>query len=183
MQDNLAERIFICGFMGAGKSTVAQALAQRLELALFDLDTIIEEQAGQTIPDIFETKGEEYFRKIEREVLTHVACEKKGVIALGGGALHNHSIVDELKSNGVLVFLRVSTDTILQRVVENENRPMLWDDDGQIRPKEQLKKEIGELYQQRLPLYRQADITVKGDNSLTVDNITDQLIKKMKKND
>lgn len=177
MHDNIAERIFICGFMGAGKSTIGQGLAQRLQLAFWDLDTIIEEQAGQTIPNIFETKGEKYFRKTEQEVINRVSSKRRGVIALGGGSLQNQSIVNEIKSNGLLVFIEASMEAILQRVTENTDRPMLWDSDGQMKSKQKLRETMQPLYRQRLPLYQQADITVKSDNTMTVKGIVNQFIK------
>src|SRR5690625_5362958 len=97
--------IFLCGMMGAGKSTIGPRLADLMEKPFADLDQIIEETEKMTIPAIFEKKGESWFRKRERELLIQTAREFNGVLALGGGSLQNQELTDQLKMYGWLVYL------------------------------------------------------------------------------
>jgi shikimate kinase len=178
MAKNNPARIFLCGFMGAGKSTIGKALAQKLEEPFYDLDKQVEELAGQSIPQIFETKGEKKFRQMEQRVLEHVVHKIDGIVALGGGTLQNRAIAADIKSQGLLVFIETSMSSILQRVMENDYRPMLWDKNGKMKSKEKLIVDLKELYEQRLPLYQQADVIIHSDEFSTTDDIVNQLQKK-----
>jgi shikimate kinase len=179
MPNKLPARIFLCGFMGTGKSTIGKALAQKSGRPFYDLDDEIEKQVQQPIPQIFKTKGEKKFRQLERDALANLLHIKTGVVALGGGALQNQGIVDKLKSNGVLVFIKTPLHRILQRVLENNQRPMLWDENEKVKLKEKLRQDLKELYEQRLPFYRQAHLTIANDEFHTVEEISHQLYKKI----
>jgi shikimate kinase len=179
MKETLPEHVFICGFMGAGKSTIGKALAQKLEQPFYDLDTHIEAKAGQSIPAIFEEEDEQHFRKKEREALRDIIQREKGIIALGGGALQNQSLVDYIKTNGLLIFIHTPVERILKRVMENEHRPMLWDEKGAMKPAAALEKDIQALYDRRLPLYEQAEITVNSDSFSSKEALVTQLAKKI----
>ncbi len=165
--------------MGAGKSTIGKALAQKSGRPFYDLDEVIEKQAGQSIPQIFETKGEKKFRQLEQDALISLYRIKKGVVALGGGALQNQPIVDEIKSNGLFVFIKTPMHKILKRVMKNDLRPMLWNESGKMKPTEMLRKDLEELYQQRLPLYQQADVIIDTGKFSTVNEISNELQKRM----
>jgi shikimate kinase len=165
-------RIFLCGFMGTGKSTIGKALAQKSGRPFYDLDEVIEKRAGQSIPQIFETKGEKKFRQLERDALISLYRIKKGVVALGGGALQNQPIVDEIKSNGLFVFIKTPMHKILERVMRNDKRPMLWNESGKMKPKETLRKDLEELYQQ-------ADVIIDTGKFPTVNEISNELQKRM----
>jgi len=180
MNQTLPDRIFICGFMGAGKSTIGEALAEKMDLPFYDLDAFIEEQAGRSIPDIFKLEGEKKFRQHERSALLEIIRKRKGIIALGGGTLQNQHLVDHIKVNGTLVFIKASMETILQRVMRHENRPMLWNDKGEMKSKKKLRKDLKVLYNQRLPLYEQAEITINCEDFSSVEALTDQLFKKIR---
>jgi len=180
MNQTLPDRIFICGFMGAGKSTVGRKLAHIFEQPFYDLDEYIEEQTGSSIPEIFDNEGENEFRKQERTALLSIIRSKEGIIALGGGTLQNQHIVDHIKVNGLLVFIRVSIDTVLQRVLKSDNRPMLWNEDGSMKSKEKLRTDLAELYKQRLPFYEQAEVTINSDAYDSADALVNQLAKKIK---
>ncbi|WP_233266086.1 shikimate kinase [Myroides fluvii] len=122
------EKIIILGYMGAGKSTIAQHLAQELQLSYYDLDHEIEKQQQQKIAAIFATKGEVYFRKIEHQVLQQLLQQKeRAIISLGGGTpcyANNHLL---LQQEGVQSFyLKASIQTLTQRLEkEKEHRPLL----------------------------------------------------------
>lgn len=173
----LRKPIFLCGMMGSGKSTVGQKLAAELDVPFCDLDEMIVEKAGMSIPEIFREKGEAGFRTLERSLLIRESQYFKGVMALGGGSLQNQHIVDHLKIYGWLVFLDVPHSVISDRVSGDANRPMLKT--GSTEQHENAgKSKIESLLEERLPLYRQAEITVSAGNR-PADEIVDELIKKL----
>lgn len=177
MISNLPDRIFLCGFMGAGKSTLGRRLAKRLKMNFMDLDKIIEQESAQSIPEIFEQDGEETFRKLEQSALLSVIRSKKGVIALGGGSLQNQHMVDHLKLNGLLIFIDTPFSVIFERIADDSGRPLLTDENGELKSEELLHSQLKALYEKRLPLYRQAVITV--DSSGGLKEVMDQLIRKI----
>ena len=173
------DSIFICGFMGTGKSTVGKKLAELLEKDFFDLDQEIVNRAGMSIPEIFEQKGEEEFRKLEWKALYDLTQKVKGVIALGGGSLQNQHIIDHLKLYGLLIFLDTPFATILDRIFSDTNRPLLLDDEGNPKSKEQLTEDLNTLMQNRLPYYSQAQISIASDQYSNVDELVIDLKKKI----
>lgn len=180
MISNLPDRIFLCGFMGAGKSTIGRKLSEKLDLDFLDLDEKIEDMAGQSIPEIFEESGENVFRTIERRALLEVVREYEGIVALGGGSVQNQHMLDHLKLNGLLVFVETPIRVILDRISEAENRPLLLDEQGNSKDKETLEQELSELYEDRLPLYKQAVLTITNDGSQTPEQLVETLIKKIR---
>lgn len=180
MISNLPDRIFLCGFMGAGKSLIGRKLAEKLECSFLDLDDKIEEKAGQPIPKIFDETGEAGFRTLERRALLEVIREYEGVVALGGGSLHNQHMLDHVKLNGLLVFIETPITVILDRISNDENRPLLVNEDGTPKGREQLENEMTALYKERLPLYEQAVITVANDGDAGPERIVGTLMKKIR---
>lgn len=180
MISNLPELLFLCGFMGAGKSVIGQELADKLERPFLDLDDKIAEKTGQSIPEIFEQAGEAGFRTAERWALMEVVREFKGIVALGGGSLQNQHLLDHIKLNGLLVFIETPISVILDRISKDTNRPLLLGEDGNPKENEQLKKELEELYEERLPLYEQAVIRVGNDGSESPQQIVETLLKKIR---
>lgn len=167
---NLSKPVFLCGMMGSGKSSVGKRLASKLNVPFSDLDKLIIRQESMSIPEIFSQKGEEYFRKTERNVLIKESQRTKGVMALGGGSLQNQQIVDHLKIYGWLVFLKVPQSVLLSRLKTGRNRPMLSNTN--------IEQKIDQLLTERTPFYDQADITV--DVSTESHNqVVDKLIKKL----
>lgn len=173
----LKKPIFLCGMMGAGKSTVGRELAERLQVPFCDLDDMIVKKAGMPIPEIFDKQGESGFRELERRILIRESQYFKGVMALGGGSLQSQHIIDHLKIYGWLVFLDVPQSVILARISGDSNRPMLKSDDSETDGNVGHKK-IDTLLKNRLPLYRQAEITIR-DEDRTADDIAHELIKKL----
>lgn len=147
---NKGEHILFVGFMGCGKSSVSRVLAKRCGLPLIDIDKYIEEQEGRTIKEIFAEEGEEGFRRIETMTLASLAFEPKSIISCGGGIVGspvNRAIV---KALGNVIYLKVPCNEGINRISDPTTRPML----SGPRP-------VQEIYEERLPLYRDvADITI-----------------------
>lgn len=135
--------IALCGFMGCGKTTVANALSNKHGLNHIDTDKYIEEKIGMTISDIFEKYGEEHFRDLEFNTIATLSKENSNVLALGGGAVMHKRNVDILKENGyTLVFIDTDLDVIKKRLLGDTTRPLLKAND------------IDALYQKRYSTYK-----------------------------
>ena len=180
MINNLPDRIYLCGFMGAGKSTIGKLLAEKLSMPFIDLDTRIEENREKSIPVIFEEEGEEAFRQAERSALLEVIREEQGVIALGGGALHNQHLLDHVKVNGLLIFIETPFSVIFDRIAGKTDRPLLLDEDGNMKEEESLREELRSLYHKRLPLYEQAELQINSRNYESREELVRSLIKKIR---
>jgi shikimate kinase len=180
MIDNLPETIFLCGFMGAGKSVIGQQLADELGRPFLDLDDKIEEKAGQSIPKIFGESGESGFRIIERKAVLEVIREFEGIVALGGGSIQNEHLLDHIKQNGLLIFIETPISVILDRISEDKNRPLLLNKDGDPKDRKRLKQDLTVLYEERMPLYEQADLKAINDGSESTQQIVEILVKKIK---
>lgn len=172
------EKIIILGYMGAGKSTIAQQLAQQLNLPYYDLDHEIEKQQQKKITTLFAEKGEVFFRKIEHQVLHQLLNkDEKSIISLGGGTpcyANNHEVLqwEPVQS----FYLKASIATLAARLEkEKEHRPML-----QINTDDTLETFIAKHLFDRSYFYYQAKhIVVVDDKSVTqiVKEITEQLAK------
>ena len=136
--------IFLCGFMGCGKTTVGEILAKQLGLPLIDTDAYIVEQEGRSIPEIFAQEGEPYFRKVEAQAI-RTLCTKNAVIACGGGAMLNPDSAAYARENGAVVLLNESFDTCYARIQGDTNRPIV---------QRSTKEELHQLFDQRAGIYR-----------------------------
>lgn len=126
--------VFLCGFMGCGKTTIGQLTAKKMGCAFYDTDELIVENQGMSIPEIFEKKGEPYFRQVEAEVVKSM-CGKSAVISCGGGAMINPDTARYIAEAGEkIVFLDVDFDTCYERISCDTNRPIVMNN-----TKEQLK--------------------------------------------
>ncbi|BAL91446.1 putative shikimate kinase [Actinoplanes missouriensis 431] len=139
----MAPAVVLVGVMGAGKTTVGAALAERLGVPFADTDTIIEERAGKPIPEIFVDDGEAAFREQERAVVAECVETFPGVLALGGGAILDDGTRQRLTEQTV-VFLTVELGDAIKRVGLGAGRPLLA-----INPRATLRH----LMEQRRPLY------------------------------
>ena len=119
------KNIFLIGFMGCGKSTVAAFMAKKHNLSVIEMDQKIEEIEGMKIPDIFEQKGETYFRDAETRMLFELQKQCGQVVSCGGGVVLREENVTFMKNSGTVVYLTAKPETILERVKEEENRPLL----------------------------------------------------------
>ena len=151
---NPTTNIFLVGLMGSGKTTIGRAIAKRLNKRFVDADHEIEARTGASIPLIFEIEGEASFRQREADVICDLTAQEGIVLATGGGAVLNETSRQLLKERGIVVYLRASVSSILQRTSHDRNRPLLQTADPKAR--------IEELSQQRGPLYEEvAHITVE----------------------
>ena len=146
------KNIALVGFMGTGKTTVAQILAEKLNLDYVDLDAVIEVREQMEIANIFSQKGEEYFRKVEKKVVTDISGQTNKVIACGGGVVLDEENMQNLKASGIVICLEASPEVILARTKDYPHRPLLnvKDKEGRIR----------ELLEKRAVFYARADCSI-----------------------
>lgn len=117
--------ICLTGMMGSGKTTVAEAFAAEKKLKIIDIDSIIEEKENKKISEIFETKGEDYFRKVEQDAIFSNFQPEDAIISLGGGAFENTETRTFLLKNSKVIYLKTSPETILERIKNDNSRPLL----------------------------------------------------------
>jgi shikimate kinase len=170
--------LFLCGFMGTGKTTIGQYLAEKLQADFIDLDQEIVKKEGKSIPDIFREGGEPAFRKAEWYRLKEMLPERTGIYALGGGTLQNQHVVDHIKLFGLLIFIETPFDILFERIRNDTSRPMLLDQDGNIKQDNELHSELLDIYHQRQPLYEQAQIKLQREQYASVEELSDDLIKR-----
>ena len=150
-----AQSVSLIGFMGTGKTTVGKALAELTGKAFVDADTLIEQNAGQSIPDIFRQRGEARFRELEREVFAELDFSPGKIVSCGGGAILNEENRRRLKANSTVVWLWTDVATLIKRV-EKGTRPLFDVDD--------VEAKANELLARRIPFYAQtADLMVMND--------------------
>ena len=158
--------IALTGFMAAGKTVVSRRLARVLGWSFVDLDAVIEADEGLAVREIFSSRGERYFREREKAALGQVLDGSEQVIALGGGAVVDPDNLRLLKERSLLIWLKVSPQTVLGRTGETNDRPLLQGPD-------RLKR-IEELSAERESIYAEADFTVDTDE-LTVDQVVQRI--------
>ena len=140
--------IILTGFMGTGKTTLGQLLAEKIGYQFVDTDALIEQQTGKTIADLFQSYGETAFRKLESELVENLAQKQRLVIATGGGLVLNPKNIATLNKTGQIICLTASPEEILSRVSGKQGvRPLLQGENP-------LEK-ITQLLQQRDSVYRQ----------------------------
>lgn len=158
------DRIYLTGFMGSGKSTVAPRLARGLGYDMIDLDQEISRHTGLSIPAIFELYGEQRFRDEERAMLHSSGMQERTVVSLGGGTLVDPANLAWCLEHGALVYLRASAAFLASRLAASKrDRPLLFDADGQQLTSDALRKRVADLLASRRPVYEQAHITIDID--------------------
>lgn len=163
--------IVLIGFMGAGKTTVSDYLSTMFDMDIIEMDQEISDREEMSIPDIFATYGEEYFRDLETSLLVELQDRKNVIISCGGGTALRENNVAEMKKNGRVVLLTASPETIYERVKDSDDRPVLKgrkNVDG-----------IAELMEQRREKYEAAaDIVVQTDHK-TVLQVCEELVQRL----
>jgi shikimate kinase len=144
--------VVLVGMMGAGKTSIGRRLALRLAIPFVDADAEIEAAAGMTIPEIFDTHGEPYFRAGEARVIARLLDGGPQVLATGGGAFMNPDTRAGIHAKGISFWLKADFEVLLRRVKRRTDRPMLKTDN----PEETLKRLIADRY----PVYVQASATI-----------------------
>ncbi len=119
------QTVVLTGMMGSGKTTTGQILANCTGAEFIDLDLMIEKNQNCTISEIFATKGESYFRKIESKILMDIFNRQNQVISLGGGTFENTSTRNFLLKNSIVIYLETSPETIFERIKNDTSRPLL----------------------------------------------------------
>ena len=154
--------------MGVGKSTVGKKLAKKLKLNFIDIDQIIEKKEKKTIKEIFEDKGEDYFRKIEKKISLDELKKSNSVIALGGGAFMDTSIRKEARNLSMSFWLDLDLKSLLIRLKNVKKRPLLNQNN--------LEESVNKIYSERKKIYNKSDFKIKF-NLKNADQIVDRIIK------
>lgn len=162
--------ISLIGMMGCGKSTIGKLLSDRLCFSFVDTDEVIVETQGISINEIFERKGEEYFREIESSVLSDVLSSDNKVISTGGGIIKSDKNITLLKNNSKVFYLKANENILFDRVKNNTERPLL--------NTENMLEKIKLLLNQRKEKYEQAHYII--DANQEPNKIVDEIIEKLK---
>lgn len=165
------KNIVMVGMMGAGKTTVGELLATKLNRELKDIDRVIEQEQKKSIIEIFTDNGEEAFRKLESETIEKFSNMSDLIISTGGGALEKANNLSNLQKNGIIIYLKADIEELFKRVKNETQRPLLKEQD----PLEVIKK----LIKKREKFYLMADITIITDNK-SPEKITEEIIKAIK---
>jgi shikimate kinase len=164
----LKKTIVMVGMMGAGKTAVGRALAQRLDAPFLDSDAEIERAANRTVPEIFERDGEAFFRARETQVIARLLEQARGVLSTGGGAFLAQGNRDLIAARGVSVWLDADLDLLWQRVGHKDSRPLLRTGNP--------RATLAGIYAARVPLYGKADVAVKSLPDLSIEQMVGRVI-------
>lgn len=162
-----ADKVYLVGFMAAGKTTVARALAKRLDWRAVDIDEVVEQRERMPVAEIFAKHGEPYFRAAERAVLLEQLDPRHLVVATGGGTFVDPMNRTAINSDGLSVWLDVPLDRLIARLPADGRRPLAGD-----------RIEFERLYQARRAAYQQAHIRVdaaRGGVEAIVEELVDRL--------
>jgi shikimate kinase len=161
------KNLVLLGMMGVGKTTVGKIVAKKQRIEFIDTDENIEKKCSMKISEIFNKKGEKFFRiEEEKEVLKSLK-NNNCIIALGGGAFINKTVRSTILKNSISIWLDIDLKTLNKRIKWNKKRPLLIKEDNQ--------KKIGELYSERKNIYKLADYKINCEN-LTKEDIAKKII-------
>ena len=164
----MKKNLVLTGMMGVGKSTIGKKLAQRLKLKFIDVDQVIEAKEKSTIKEIFEKKGEDYFRNIEKKITLEILKTKNLVIALGGGGFINKSIRKDVLRSSITVWLDLNVPSLLKRLKNIKKRPLL--------NQKNLKETVNKIYSERRKIYSQSNFRINCE-LIQKDQIVNRIIK------
>ncbi len=161
------KRIYLIGYMGVGKTTIGKKLAEYLGLSFIDLDKYIESKFRKSIPDLFESKGEDAFRKIEHNAIIDVSEFENIIISTGGGTPCFHNNMEIMNQTGVTVYIYADPHELAARLGASKNvRPIIVG-----KSKEELVPFIIDHLSEREQFYSQAQITYKTDSLITREEV------------
>jgi shikimate kinase len=161
------DKIYLVGFMAAGKTTLAQALARRLGWRAEDVDLLIEARERRTVADIFARDGEPYFRSLERQVIYSLLPHRHLVIATGGGTFVDPENRAAINADGVSVWIDVPFDVLLSRIPADGRRPLAND-----------RVQMAMLYENRRLAYQQAHLRLDAARARS-EELVEQLIERL----
>ena len=169
---NLNKNIVLVGMMGSGKSTIGYFLSKSTDLNFVDVDKVIEKEAGLKIFDIFEKKGEVYFRNLEEKITLNLLKDEKKILSLGGGSFLNKNIRNEVFKNSLSFWLNWKSSTLIKRIYKSNKRPLTF-----YSSKNDLIKLIGK----RSKIYSEANYKINCE-SLSKSMIVKKIINLYEKN-
>ena len=167
--------IFLVGMMGAGKTTLGKALAQRLRRDFIDTDRILIERTGVPVATIFEIEGEEGFRRRESAVLVELTERAPSVIATGGGVVLAEANRRLMRESGTVVYLRARLESLWERTRHDASRPLLATPDPRAR--------LAELLEEREPLYREVAHVVVDTGSQSASTLVNRVVAALRDHD
>ena len=162
------ENLVFLGMMGSGKSSIGSLVAKKLNLNFIDVDKEIEKELGLSISKIFETKGEDYFRKFEEKKTLKILKNNSTVISLGGGAFINKVIRKEVLKNHISFWLNWDNETLINRIKNSKKRPIAFNS---------TDNELIDLIKKRSNIYSKALYEIKCDRMSKI-----EIVKKVLKN-
>jgi shikimate kinase len=148
------ENLVFLGMMGSGKSSIGSLVAKKLKIKFVDIDKEIEKELGLSISKIFETKGEENFRKFEEKISLKILKNNSIVVSLGGGAFINKVVRNEILKNHISFWLNWNSETLINRINKSKKRPLAFNS---------TKNELIDLIQKRSNIYSKALYEIKCD--------------------
>jgi shikimate kinase len=164
----LKKTVVMVGMMGAGKTAVGRALAARLGVPFLDSDAEIETAANMTVPEIFERDGERFFRLKESQVIARLLDGKRCILSTGGGAFLAEANRRMISERGVSLWLNADVPVLWNRVKHKSTRPLLRTQN----PRATLE----EIYNARVPIYAQADLSVISDGQASIEEMVDRVL-------
>lgn len=164
----LKKTVVMVGMMGAGKTAVGRVLATRLGAKFLDSDAEIETAANMTVPEIFTRDGERFFRRKESQVIRRLLRDESCILSTGGGAFMSALNRAMISKNGVSVWLNADHDVLWNRVRHKSSRPLLRTGDP--------KATLAEIYDERVPIYGLADISVVSDGNASIEDMVDRVL-------
>jgi shikimate kinase len=150
-----ADKIYLIGFMGAGKTSVARALSRRIGWRAEDIDERIERREGRRVAEIFAQRGEPYFREVERAVLRELVPERQVIVATGGGTFMDPENRAIMLAGGAVAWLDVPLVRVLERVPQDGRRPLASD-----------RAQMQQLFERRQMAYSQAHVRIDASGPL-----------------
>ena len=167
----MEKNIVLVGFMGSGKTSVGKKLSVDLKREFIDMDDFIVVKEGMSINEIFEKKGENYFRNLEKELCQRFSEAKGKIIATGGGVIKNNVNVENLKKGGTIIYLKSTPKQIAFNLRFDNTRPLL--------PGDNKEEKIANLMAEREPVYNKCADEIVDVSGLNIDETMDKIKKIM----
>ena len=169
---NKLTRISLTGMMGSGKTSIGKMLAKKINLPFYDSDNDIEDKLNIKISGIFEKYGESWFREQEEKICNDILKKEKFVLALGGGAITNKVIRNNIAKNSLLVYLKTDENILFERLKNDKSRPLLKGSN--------LNKQISNILRDREKFYSKSNIVIE-NNVNDIETVAEEIMSLVKK--